>query len=1096
MLMKKNLTLAVILFIGLVAFMSSCVKDTFTELDAYSEQRKNEQLQDSIAKSQAELEAQLAKEQAEFEAGLTEQQILLLDSLKKIGGTINYSVSVVSASESAWWSSYFAHWGSSKGENSEKGVTGATVTIAQNGVLYTATTDASGIAQFKDLRIGTINVNVQKTDFTTVDFVVELPALTEAFHSSVYDEYYDSYIVTDSTTHNIVDLVRHVATMVPVFSLTSNLSTISGIATVETDLTNNAPEPAAGVKIMGIIDVFDEDFWALYIYQPETYEWWNCSTCSMNTRFDYYGKIKQIAFSSVVSTATTAADGTFTLQVPSTPQGLPIHIEYDEFALNQTLLLPTLNGVPVWGPQTVRTIYGNGSTPTAIPGLGLLAANVQSAYVTIGAPTGTANAQPTTVATATAVLSSSGIASISMNSQGSGYTQAPIVKIAKGTVENSVQAEGTAVISGGKVTGVTITSAGTGYKPADAPAITFVGSDSVKAMYTPEFTYSVANIVLTGPGSGYGSTAPAVSIVGAGTGATASAIMGADINTVDLTAPGSGYTQAPLVTISDNFKAWDGATANMTTENPILSITYNGTNAQLWPAAPLPTVTVGGAGAGATATATLATVGKVQSITALVGGTGYTSAPEVTFSGGGGFGATATASIGAGAVTAITITNPGQGYTSVPTITLTGGAGSGASATAVLGFPVTSITLGTAGVNYQSGTTTITLDNGGPIPAGPVSYTATCDIKYNRSVSSITLTNTAGNVFSAVPTVTFTSRDGLGTGAAATATVKWAIIDIVVNNQGSGYKSKIEPTSVIIAPPGGAGVQATATARLGNGKLAAVRVVNQGEGYTAAPNVFISVGGGGVIPVKQAELSATVAGGHVTGLTIVDPGEGYDLATDNLNAYTIQITTFHTGAAATAKVNPLSGTIDYIQITAPGAGYSVVPAVEIVNTANPADANGFGTGAAATAVITDGRVSAINVTNAGSGYYIAPTVTIVVPTTLQNAVAMCTVSGDGRITAVTFPAFDPYTKGYGYNAVPTVTFMPSVTGVGSGATGVAILKDGRVDNIVITNQGSGYIGKNRPASAQGSPGAGSVSATAGKSYIRDVHFGTGVRTVN
>jgi len=97
--MKKNLFFATVLCIGLLAIINSCVKDTFTEEDAYAEQRKNTMLQDSIAKSNIELEAELSQQQA-----------LLLDSLAKVGGVINYSVAVVSASESSWWSSYFQWW--------------------------------------------------------------------------------------------------------------------------------------------------------------------------------------------------------------------------------------------------------------------------------------------------------------------------------------------------------------------------------------------------------------------------------------------------------------------------------------------------------------------------------------------------------------------------------------------------------------------------------------------------------------------------------------------------------------------------------------------------------------------------------------------------------------------------------------------------------------------------------------------------------------------------------------------------------------------------------------------------------------------------
>ena len=61
--MKKNLFFAVILSIGLAALINSCVKDTFTEEDAYAQQRKNELLQDSLAQAKLLAEANLSTEQ-------------------------------------------------------------------------------------------------------------------------------------------------------------------------------------------------------------------------------------------------------------------------------------------------------------------------------------------------------------------------------------------------------------------------------------------------------------------------------------------------------------------------------------------------------------------------------------------------------------------------------------------------------------------------------------------------------------------------------------------------------------------------------------------------------------------------------------------------------------------------------------------------------------------------------------------------------------------------------------------------------------------------------------------------------------------------
>jgi hypothetical protein len=1066
--MKQILKLGILfIFAGFISFSTSCTKDVFTEQDAFTNQEDLELLKDSLALAQAKLNNDFAREME-----------LLRDSLKKAGGIIDYSVAAVLASDAAWLS-----YGGEKGESDAKGgqgMDGVTVTVAQYGQILTSTTGASGIATFKDLRIGSVNVNVKKTGYCEVDFVAVLPALPDSVYTDAYS------------------LVRQAGTMVPMFSLTANLSTISGMVTAETDLTNDAPEPAANVKIVASIDAECPTFYSRYIQMPY-YDVYGCEYCGYWS-FDYYALIRQIAFHSAVFETTTAADGSFSLQVPSTPSGIPYFLSASEFAANQSLLQSTLNDVPVWGVQTVRTFFGPPTifSYSSIPTNGTDLSQVQSAYVTFSAPTGTPNAQPSDTAVAVAVLAPSGIVSINMIDQGEGYTQPPRVYIEPGTGYNPVQAEGTAVVSGGKVTGVTITNAGSGYAPDDEPEVIFEETVETPAEADLEFSWSLVDISLDDIGSGYTQTPPDVTIVGTGSGATAHAIMGAHVDSIAMTAMGSGYTDIPIVTISDNFSTWSDATAVMTVNNPLHSITYQGTNSTLFLSTPTATIT--GDGTGATADVTISATGKVIGYTALVGGTGYATAPEVTISGGGGFGATATATSNGVAVTGITITDGGQGYTANPTFTFTGGGGTGASATAVRGFPVTNISLNSVGVGYNSVSSIFLTD-------GTISneFITNCSVKFNKGVRKVVL-NDGGYYFSAAPSVSFTPVDGNGSGAAATALITWEIMDLVVDTPGSGYVlDEDDDMTVLIDPPAGAGVQAEASPVLGNGVLSGVELYEHGQGYTAPPNVFIlqeyGEGPDTVLPTvtSTAVITATASNGQVTGLTITDPGSGYDWDTYAAGEYFINITTYNSEANAEAQANPESGQIDYIQIINPGSGYVVAPKVEIYNSSSTADANGFGSGAVATATVVDGRVTEITLTNPGSGYYVAPTVNLTVPWSSMTAVGRCIVDGDGRITEVEFTGGYPFTQGYGYSTPPTVTFTPSIPGKGSGAAGIAVVSDGRVTSVVMTNQGSGYIGKNKPNSAQqysifpvSSP---VVSATAGKSYVRDINFGTGKRTI-
>lgn len=1041
--MKKNLSLAIVLFIGLLAFVSSCVKDTFTEKNAYTEQQKLAILTDSLQKSQA----------------------LLLDSLKKVGGVINYSVAAVLASDASWLSS-----GGGKGNQQLDQVA---VTISQYGKIITATTNASGIASFKDLRIGTVNVNVAKTGFTEVDFVATLPALPDSAYVAAYN------------------IVRNVGTIVPVFSLTTNLSTINGIATVETDLTNDVPEVAANVDIIGTIDVTSSDF-TKYLYYPSTDVGIDNGSKWLN--FDYYGTIKQIAFHSTISKTTTAADGSFSLKVPSTPDGLPIKLFASEFAATQKLLQPTLNNAIVWGVQSIRTLFGPpiDFSYSSIPQTGTGPDQTQGAYVQFSAPTGTPAAQPTTVASATAVLSSSGLVSVNILNPGSGYTQPPRVVFSHGSGWNSVNAEGTAVLTNGSVTGVTITNAGTGYLLGDSPAVTFTEAVDVIAAATPIFSYSLIGFSGLVSGSLYTSTAPTVTLVGDGTGATAHAIMTGNITKVNITNPGGGYTATPKVVISDAQGNTDlAATAIMTTAAPLSSITYVKPNAG-YPlydgpptAAPAVVISAGG-GSGATGTSTLSTTGDLVNagITITAPGTAYNTA-TVSITGGGGW-TLAKATVFGGAITAITITDGGFGYTTNPTITITGD-GTGATATATVRFPISAITLTNAGSGYTGAPT---------IVVGGIPVTANTSVKFLRMVTGINFT--AGTTYEAQPVATITSIDGAGAGATATFDVSWKVGALVVDNQGTGYTYI---PNVIIGTPQTGGTTATATATLGNGVLKQVNIEQPGKGYTAAPNAVINLLGVPVNVVKEAVLTPTVAAGQVTGITVTNAGVGYPYSA----SYTVRISTFKSAGAATASPNPKSGQIDYITISDPGAGYAVVPQIEIVNSSSSSDANGFGKGATATAVVTDGRITAITVTNPGSGYYVVPNITVTIPFALVKAVGMCIVDDIGRITNVDFPSwgfapYPAYTHGDGYSAAPTVTFFPSVPGKGAGAVGVAIISNGQVVDVVMTNQGSGYTGKNNPTTTQDfmvtPPINTSILATASKTYIRDVYFGTGKRMTN
>ena len=177
----------------------------------------------------------------------------------------------------------------------------------------------------------------------------------------------------------------------------------------------------------------------------------------------------------------------------------------------------------------------------------------------------------------------------------------------------------------------------------------------------------------------------------------------------------------------------------------------------------------------------------------------------------------------------------------------------------------------------------------------------------------------------------------IGVGQTATATAqlnstnKSYIREIVLNNDGSGYQSTPN-VAITTAPTGVGNVNATAvaitTTRAGLFSIERIVLTNAGAGYTQAPLVTIS-GGGGV------------------------------------------------GAAATAAVEQSNfGIVDFT-ITNNGVGYAATPTVSIVGAStSPA--------AAEVNLLADNTISDIFIKNAGIGYTQSPTVVISSPSTIQG----------------------------------------------------------------------------------------------------------------
>lgn len=172
----------------------------------------------------------------------------------------------------------------------------------------------------------------------------------------------------------------------------------------------------------------------------------------------------------------------------------------------------------------------------------------------------------------------------------------------------------------------------------------------------------------------------------------------------------------------------------------------------------------------------------------------------------------------------------------------------------------------------------------------------------------------------------------------------------------------------------GTGSTATAISTIVNGGVRFVTVTNRGGGYTSTPTVgFSSAPSGG----KTATAIAEMIGGIV-------------VCNDN--------------------VNPAARSVQSVQITNAGYGYTVAPGVRFIG--------GGGKGATATATIGDGIVGIITVTNSGGGYATPPTITFSGISSV-SAAATAIVSAAGTITEIRIT-----NAGLGYDVAPIISIAP------------------------------------------------------------------------
>ena len=298
-----------------------------------------------------------------------------------------------------------------------------------------------------------------------------------------------------------------------------------------------------------------------------------------------------------------------------------------------------------------------------------------------------------------------------------------------------------------------------------------------------------------------------VTIVGDGSGASATAKVGAGgaITDITITNPGSNYTSATVQITGAGVGA--AATAVVTSSQTVVAV--NVTNSGMNYVQPSVAITGGGATTPATATA----YGSVDSLSLTYGGSGYTL-PTVDFDYPDGVGGVQAKGhviwdTVTGVITGVVIDNPGSGYSRAPNVVIRDGTQFN---------PLNRRQFNAAQAAREQG---ILDAQGGQIQALPrVNVLDNAIVSATIKVQSIVV-DTFGAGYTSVPTVNITDTLGGGMMATADATIDiGAVTAINLTNPGSGYVTgtgikKFQNELPLLCDPSVAGSCAAASNNLG-----------------------------------------------------------------------------------------------------------------------------------------------------------------------------------------------------------------------------------------------------------------------------------------
>ena len=142
------------------------------------------------------------------------------------------------------------------------------------------------------------------------------------------------------------------------------------------------------------------------------------------------------------------------------------------------------------------------------------------------------------------------------------------------------------------------------------------------------------------------------------------------------------------------------------------------------------------------------------------------------------------------------------------------------------------------------------------------------------------------------------------------------VVGATVTDGGNGYTN-----APAVTITGGGGTGATAVASIANGSVNRITITNPGIGYTSTPTLTLAPP---PFPPRRAVASSQVVNGFVVGATVADAGFGYGQPP-------VVLLTGGGGSGAKAVATVANGVVTGITITHPGIGYTSAPTVRIAS---------------------------------------------------------------------------------------------------------------------------------------------------------------------